>query len=170
MRFDSGPHARRQVAPTPVCPQCGAALDGEPSAAGDTPLCAVCAARTAREASAERDRLEAFADSVVVTTSPGVNRYRIERQVGHERITFVTEGGLISEFTAEFYGLLGQRAADAHGQLRAKQHPAIRALMLRAARQGANAVINVELTYEGHTGERARYLLSGTLVLLVPNP
>ncbi|HMU62320.1 MAG TPA: heavy metal-binding domain-containing protein [Gemmatimonadales bacterium] len=153
-----------------MCPRCGAALDGEPSAAGDAPLCPVCAARTAHEANAERDRIEAFADSVVVTTSPGVNRYRIERQVGHERISFVTEGGLISEFTAEFYGLLGQRAGDAHGQLRSRQHPAIRALMLRAARQGANAVINVELTYEGHTGERARYILSGTLVLLVPNP
>ncbi len=109
-----------------------------------------------------------FADSVLVTTSPGVNRFRIERQVGQERIEFVTEGGLISEFTAEFYSLLGQRTDDTHGPLRSKRHPAIRALMLRAARQGANAVVNVELDYEGHTGERARYVLSGTMVVLVP--
>jgi len=119
---------------------------------------------------AGQDRLEAFADSVIVTTSPGVNRYRIERQIGHERIEYVTEGGLISEFTAEFYELLGKRAEDPHGQVRSRHHPAIRALMLRAARQGANAVINVQLTYEGHAGQRARYTLSGTLVMLVPNP
>ncbi len=119
-------------------------------------------------AKASRDHLDDFADSVLVTTSPGVNRFRIERQVGQERIEFVTEGGLISEFTAEFYSLLGQRTDDTHGPLRSKRHPAIRALMLRAARQGANAVINVELDYEGHTGERARYVLSGTMVVLVP--
>ncbi|MEZ4413694.1 MAG: heavy metal-binding domain-containing protein [Gemmatimonadales bacterium] len=168
--MDSGPHAKRQVTPPKACPQCGASMDGEVTTAGAALPCPVCIAAAARATQAEQTRIEAFADSVVVTTSPGVNRYRIERQVGHERISFITEGGLISEFTAEFYGLLGQRAADAHGQLRSKQHPAIRALMLRAARQGANAVINVELTYEGHTGERARYVLSGTLVLLVPNP
>lgn len=121
-----------------------------------------------RDVVARQARLEDFADSVIVTTSPGVNRYRIARQVGQERIDFVTEGGLISEFTAEFYGLLGQRNSDTHGQLGSKRHPAIRALMLRAAQQGANAVINVELTYEGHTGERARYVLHGTLVVLVP--
>jgi len=119
--------------------------------------------------SPDPERLEAFADSVVVTTSPGVNRYRVHRQIGHERIQFITEGGLISEFTTEFFGLLGKRADDTHGQLRSKQHPAIRALMLRAARLGANAVINVELSYDGHTGGRARYTLSGTLVVLAPN-
>ena len=123
---------------------------------------------TAHERSERQDRLEVFIDSVVVTTSSGVNRYRIDRRIGDERIEYVTEGGLISEFTAEFFELLGQRAQDPHGQLRSKQHPAIRALTLRAAQRGANGVIDVRLVYEGHSGPRARYTLSGTLVVLVP--
>lgn len=114
--------------------------------------------------------LEAFADLVVVTTASGIPRHRVDREVGHEQIEYVTEGGLVSEFTAEFFELLGNRAEDSHGQLRSKQHPAIRALMLRAARRGANAVIDVRLVYEGKSGPRARYTLSGTLVVLVPSP
>lgn len=121
-----------------------------------------------RDVAARPARLDDIADTVIVTTSPGINRFRIERVIGQERIAFVTEGGLISEFTAEFFSLLGQRNDDTHGQLHSKRHPAIRALMLRAVQEGANAVVNVQLTYEGHTGERARYTLSGALVVLVP--
>jgi uncharacterized protein YbjQ (UPF0145 family) len=169
MRKDSGPQTEREPMPSRVCHQCATALPGGPPAEGKRLLCPACAGQAALEARAEQRRLEAFADSVVVTTSPGVNRCRVERQIGQERIELITEGGLISEFTAEFFSLLGQRAEDTHGQLRSKHHPAIRALTLRAAQKGANAVLNVRLVYEGHAGERARYILSGTLVLLVPH-
>ncbi len=117
-----------------------------------------------------RHRLEAFADSVIVTTTERVERHRVDREIGIESVEFVIEGGLISDLTAEFHRLLRQRPADSSGQLSSNRHPAIRLLTLRAAEQGANAILNTELVYEGHAGTRARFVLRGTLVALVPDP
>mgnify|MGYP003396609639 FL=1 len=117
-----------------------------------------------------RHRLEAFADTVIVTTTNRVERHRVDREIGLESVEFVVEGGLISELTSEFHRLLRQGPADSGGQLNSIRHPAIRLLTLRAAEQGANAILNTELVYEGHAGTRARFVLRGTLVALVPHP
>lgn len=117
----------------------------------------------------QRHRLEAFADSVIVTTTGRVERHRVDRDIGVESVEFVVEGGLISELTSEFHRLLRQGPAEAGGQLNSVKHPALRLLTLRAAEQGANAILNTELVYEGHAGSRARFVLRGTLVAVVPD-
>lgn len=121
-------------------------------------------------AAPERHRLEAFADSVIVTTTNRVERHRVDRELGVESVEFVVEGGLVSELTSEFHRLLRQGPAQDGGQLNSIKHPAIRLLTLRAAEQGANAILSTALVYEGHAGSRARFVLRGTLVALVPDP
>lgn len=118
---------------------------------------------------ARQQRIEAFADSVIVTTTNSVARYRVDRQVSVESVEFFIEGGLISELTTEFHRLLGHGPDDSGGQMNSTKHPAIRLLTLRAAERGANAIIEAALTYQGHAGSRARFVLKGTLVVLVPD-
>lgn len=115
-----------------------------------------------------QQRLEAFADSVLVTTTAEVQRHRIARHLGVESIDVEIEGAMISELTAEFHDLLGYRSSGAGSGVGSLKHAALRRLTLRAAALGANAILEAELTYQGHSGTRARFTLSGTLVELVP--
>ena len=166
--MNQNPDGIRLILTTTTCVRCSATFSLTAADSPDVRLCRACTPAPTREGDDRQTHLDDFTDTVIVTTSPSVYRFRVDRLVGEERIEFFTEGGLISEFTAEFFSLLGQRSDDSHGQFQSRRHPAIRALMQRAAQQGANAVVNVRLDYEGHTGERARYVLSGTLVVLVP--
>jgi len=115
-----------------------------------------------------QQRLEAFADSVIVTTMSTVKQHRVVRHLGVERIDIEIEGALISELTAEFHDLLGYRSNGDGSGVGSLKHAALRRLTLRAAALGANAILEAELTYQGHSGTRARFTLSGTLVELVP--
>ncbi len=117
---------------------------------------------------ARQQRLEAFADSVIVTTMSTVKQHRVTRRLGVETIDVEIEGAMISELTAEFHDLLGYRSSGAGGGVGSLKHAALRRLTLRAATLGANAILEAELTYQGHSGTRARFTLSGTLVELVP--
>lgn len=117
---------------------------------------------------ARQQRLEAFADSVIVTTMSTVKQHRVTRRLGVETIDVEIEGAMISELTAEFHDLLGYRSSGAGVGVGSLKHAALRRLTLRAAALGANAILEAELTYQGHSGRRARFTLSGTLVELVP--
>ena len=117
---------------------------------------------------ARQQRLEAFADSVIVTSMTAVKRHRVVRHLGIESIDVEIEGAMISELTAEFHDMLGYRSNGDGSGVGSLKHAALRRLTLRAAALGANAILEAELTYQGHSGTRARFTLSGILVELVP--
>jgi len=117
---------------------------------------------------ARQQRLEAFADSVIVTSMTAVKRHRVVRHLGIESIDVEIEGAMISELTAEFHDMLGYRSNGDGSGVGSLKHAALRRLTLRAAALGANAILEAELTYQGHSGSRARFTLSGVLVELVP--
>ncbi len=117
----------------------------------------------------ERTRLEALAEAVIVTTMSAVDRHHVARRIGAGNIEIEIEDGLISEFTADFYEMLTQRTAGAGTGRLGSRHPSLRSWAVRAAEQGANAILEATLTYQGHAGRRARFLLGGTFVELAPD-
>jgi uncharacterized protein YbjQ (UPF0145 family) len=154
--------------PPLTCTSCGTplkaggwsqgALVSGPVEIDGKPYCASCAKKSA----------EATIAGVLISTTPSLDGYRVKAYLGVESVEVVLGTGPFSEFDADFADFFGTRATEFEKKLQRAKHATLDKLRLVAARQGANAVIGVDLDYTEFTGNRIGVIASGTLVHVVP--
>jgi uncharacterized protein YbjQ (UPF0145 family) len=105
---------------------------------------------------------------VVVTTTPGIDGYRIRKYLGIESVEFVIGTGAFSEITTSIADFFGARSSAFEKKLRAAKEHAMDALKYIAAEKGANAVVAIDLDYTEFTGNRIALIINGTLVVAEP--
>lgn len=118
---------------------------------------------------ADRKRIKhmiKISKSIVVTTTPGIDGYRVKKYPGVESVEFVIGTGVFSEVTSSVADFFGARSSAFERKLRAAKQHALDALKYLAAEKGANAVVAVDLDYTEFTGNRIALIISGTLVFV----
>lgn len=123
----------------------------------------------ARQAETQRqEALKQIAKQVVVTTTPGLDGFKVRRYLGIESVEFVIGTGIFSEVSTSIQDLFGSRSTAFEQKLQNAKKYAMFALKLRAAEKGANAVVGIDLDYSEFSGNRIALIINGTLVEAVP--
>ena len=142
-----------------TCPKCGDEIAAEKLEVD----------RKAAEAEKQRvERLIQLSRKIVITTTPGIDGYKVKRYLGVESVEFVIGTGVFSEVTSSIYDFFGARSSAFEKKLRAAKQHAMEALKYLAAEKGANAVVAVDLDYTEFSGNRIALIINGTLVLVEP--
>ena len=119
----------------------------------------------------ERQRVENLMQlgrKVVVTTTPGIDGYKVTDYLGIESVEFVIGTGLFSEITTDIQDIFGARSSAFEQKLSAAKQQAMNTLKFRAAEKGANAVVAIDIDYTEFSGNRIALIINGTLVSVVP--
>lgn len=109
---------------------------------------------------------ETLLSSIVATTTPSVEGYRILKYIGVESVEVVPGTGLMSELRTGLEDLFGRRSSDFEQMLQQGKRLAFEHLLLVAYLRRANAVVGVDLDYTEFSGNRIAVIASGTLVHL----
>jgi uncharacterized protein YbjQ (UPF0145 family) len=131
------------------------------------------AAATAAKAAADQQRIDALkqaASMIPVTTTHTIDGYYVRRYIGIESIEYVIGTGIFSELTTEVRDFFGARSSAFEKKLQTAKQQALLALKYRAAEQGANAIIGIDLDYSEFSGNRVALIINGTLVEIAPRP
>jgi uncharacterized protein YbjQ (UPF0145 family) len=141
------------------CDKCGRIVEREEEA------------QYAKSQEAKKQRLielKQLSKKVIVTTTPGIDGYRIKEYLGIESVEFVIGTGVFSEISSSMADFFGARSSVFEQKLRqAKQH-AMESLKFIAAEKGASAVVAVDLDYTEFSGNRIALIINGTLVNIEP--
>lgn len=163
-----------------ICAKCGAKKSFFVAMVIDhvsgTTLCQACEQaiyfqrrEKAIQVAAERiKQLTEASKAVIVTTTTGIDGYRVAQYLGIESVEFVIGTGIFSEVSSSFADFLGRRSSAFETKLRAAKEEAMKALKYIAAEKGANAVVAVDLDYTEFTGNRIALIINGTLVVIEP--
>ncbi len=114
------------------------------------------------------ENLIQLSHKVVVTTTPGIDGYKVTDYLGIESVEFVIGTGLFSEITTDIQDLFGARSSAFEQKLSAAKKQAMDTLKFRAVEKGANAVVAIDIDYTEFSGNRIALIINGTLVSVVP--
>jgi uncharacterized protein YbjQ (UPF0145 family) len=158
-----------------VCSRCGAKQGVMAILASDTYTCPKCTEEIAREKQRQEqlewkriEQVKREAAKVVLSSTSGLDGFRVKRYIGIESVEFVIGTGAFSEISASIADFFGARSSAFEKKLQAAKKHAMNALRFIAAEQGANAVIGVDLDYAEFTGNRVALIINGTLVEVEP--
>lgn len=153
-----------------ICSGCGTKQGFMASLNADlgssTYICPSCEAKNAERMAQVRQR----ASSVLLTTTPRVDGYYVERYLGIESVEFVIGTGVFSEISSSIQDFFGARSSPFERKLQTAKKYAMDALRYLAAEKGANAVVGIDLDYTEFSGNRIALIINGTLVKLHANP
>ena len=112
----------------------------------------------------QKQQLQKQANSVVVTTTPGLEGWAVTEYLGIESVEFVIGTGPISELVSGVQDFFGARSSPFEKKLQAAKQTAFQTLKYRAAQRGGNAVVGVDLDYIDFDGNRIGLIVNGTVV------
>jgi len=105
---------------------------------------------------------------MLVTTTPSIEGYEIVEYLGLVTGEAILGANIFKDFFAGIRDIVGGRAAAYEQELRKARDLAVQEMTAEAERQGANAVVAVDLDYEtlqvGQTGGMLMVSVSGTAV------
>jgi uncharacterized protein YbjQ (UPF0145 family) len=116
---------------------------------------------------ANERRLTGLASSVVVSTTPSLEGWHVQKYLGIVSVEFVIGTGPISEFVSELQDFFGARSSLFEQKLQLAKQAAFERLKYRAAEKGGNAVVSVDIDYIDFSGNRIGLILNGTVVSVV---
>ena len=107
-------------------------------------------------------------DSIIVTTTPGIEGRRIVRYAGIVTGEAIMGANIFKDLFAGIRDIVGGRSATYERELRAARDIAVTELKQAAADLGANAVVGIDIDYEtvGANGSMLMVSVSGTAVVV----
>jgi uncharacterized protein YbjQ (UPF0145 family) len=107
-------------------------------------------------------------DSIIVTTTPGIEGRRIVRYAGIVTGEAIMGANIFKDLFAGIRDIVGGRSATYERELRSARDIAVSELKQAAADLGANAVVGIDIDYEtvGANGSMLMVSVSGTAVVV----
>ena len=107
-------------------------------------------------------------DSIIVTTTPGIEGRRIVRYAGIVTGEAIMGANIFKDLFAGIRDIVGGRSATYERELRSARDIALAELKQAAADLGANAVVGIDIDYEtvGANGSMLMVSVSGTAVVV----
>ena len=134
-------------------------------------LCPECQCQKKERDLIERRRqakIEERAENILLTTTPTIEGHQIVAYLGIESVEIVIGTGFLSELSGDIADFMGQRSTRFEEKLQEAKKVAFDTLKLRAADQGANAVVGIDLDYTEFSSNRIGLIVNGTLVRAAP--
>ena len=103
-------------------------------------------------------------NSVILSSTPTLQGFRIKRYMMIDGVEYVVGTGFISEAVTEFGDFFGARSTMFEGKLRAGRLKAMQLMQILAHKQGANAVVGIDIDYTEYSNNRTAIIVNGTLV------
>lgn len=157
-----------------ICAKCGktsgvlAALTADLGAGAY--FCASCKEAKRVEDAKLEEQIKKAARLVIVTSTPSIDGFYVKRYIGLESVEFVIGTGMFSELSSEFADIFGARSTAFEKKLQTAKQVAVSTLKIRAAAQGANAVVGIDMDFTEFSGNRVALILNGTLVEIAQRP
>jgi uncharacterized protein YbjQ (UPF0145 family) len=109
-----------------------------------------------------------MSDTIIVTTTPGIEGRRIMRYAGLVTGEAILGANIFKDLFAGIRDIVGGRSATYERELRSARDIAVTELRQAAAELGANAVVGVDIDYEtvGGSGSMLMVSVSGTAVVV----
>ena len=109
-----------------------------------------------------------MSDTIIVTTTPGVEGRRVVRYAGLVTGEAILGANIFKDLFAGIRDIVGGRSATYERELRNARDIAVTELKQAAAELGANAVVGVDIDYEtvGGSGSMLMVSVSGTAVVV----
>jgi uncharacterized protein YbjQ (UPF0145 family) len=109
-----------------------------------------------------------MSDSIIVTTTPGIEGRRIVRYAGIVTGEAIMGANIFKDLFAGIRDIVGGRSATYERELRSARDIAVSELKQAAADLGANAVVGIDIDYEtvGANGSMLMVSVSGTAVVV----
>ena len=109
-----------------------------------------------------------MSDTIIVTTTPGIEGRRIVRYAGLVTGEAILGANIFKDLFAGIRDIVGGRSATYERELRTARDIAVTELRQAAAELGANAVVGVDIDYEtvGGSGSMLMVSVSGTAVVV----
>jgi uncharacterized protein YbjQ (UPF0145 family) len=105
---------------------------------------------------------------MIVTTTPTLDGRRITRYIGIASGEAIVGANIVRDLFASVRDIVGGRAGSYENVLQSARETALAEMTENARRQGANAVVGVDLDYEtlGSGGSMLMVCASGTAVVV----
>ncbi len=120
--------------------------------------CATCAKKYVDEATSK----------IQMTTTVGIDGYKVKRYIDIESVEIVIGTGIFSEFGGEISDFFGARSTAFERKLQKAKQTAFQKLKFKAFEKGGNAVIGVDIDYTEFSGNRVGLIVNGTIVAIEP--
>lgn len=120
--------------------------------------CAACAKKYVDEATSK----------IQMTTTVGIDGYKVKRYIDIESVEIVIGTGIFSEFGGEISDFFGARSTAFERKLQKAKQTAFQKLKFKAFEKGGNAVIGVDIDYTEFSGNRVGLIVNGTIVAIEP--
>lgn len=157
-----------------TCAKCGAKQGFMATLSADISsgeyVCDTCKAAENRAKREYATKIRALAEHVVVTSTPRIDGYYVEKYLGIESVEFVIGTGIFSEVSTSISDFFGARSSAFERKLQEAKKHAMDALKFLAAEKGANAVLAVDLDYSEFSGNRIALIINGTLAKVARAP
>jgi len=134
-----------------ICDRCGTKVGfGNVLTSGNF-FCRTCTLRVEeeekRESRERRYRIKQAADKIIVTTTPSIDGYHVRKYLGVESVEYVIGTGVFSELSSGINDFFGRRSSAFEQKLQTAKKNAMDGFKMIAAKQGANAIIGLDLDY-----------------------
>lgn len=105
---------------------------------------------------------------IILTTTPGVDGRPVQRYCGIVTGEVIVGANMFRDLFASIRDIVGGRSGAYEDVLQRAREQALSEMRLRAAEQGANAVVGVDLDYEvlGANGSMLMVSATGTAVIV----
>lgn len=117
----------------------------------------------AQESHDRRQRAQRI-QNVVLTTTNHIEAHQVVKYIGIESVEYIVGTGFFSGLGADVADFFGARASLYEQKLAEGKSKAMDMLKHRAAEQGANAVIGVDIDYNVLSGDVLCLVVNGTMV------
>jgi uncharacterized protein YbjQ (UPF0145 family)/DNA-directed RNA polymerase subunit N (RpoN/RPB10) len=112
--------------------------------------------------------LKRSAETVIATTTPSIDEYKIRKYISIEGVEIVIGTGIFSEFQGDVADILGRRSTEFERKLQNARLTSVARLKFIAFTKGADAIVAVDFNYTEFSGNRIGLIASGTLVKIDP--
>lgn len=156
------------------CQSCGEPLTFLTRVAGPTSekICLACSVKQQEELEQRRklewqdanERRESSLKSIIVTTTPLLDGYRIVDYLGIDGVEVTVGTGVFADLSSGVSDFLGKRSRMMESKLRTARLEAIQLLKSLAFEREADAVISVDFDYSTFGHNQFAIIASGTLV------
>ena len=111
-----------------------------------------------------------MSDKILVTTTPGLEGYKIKEYIGVISAQTVLGTGFFTEVAAWAADLFGAESPALTRKIEAAREESLKKLRERALEVGADAVIGTSFAYSSNSRSMVSVVVTGTAVAAVPLP
>ncbi len=118
----------------------------------------------------KEDSADHSADHIILSTTPTLQGFEIEKYLGVESVQLVMGTGIVAEFVSDLSDFVGERSSKFENKMLMAKYYAMNRLKKQAVNMGGDAVVGIGFEYPVYSGNKMGFVAYGTVVKLKNSP